>query len=292
MALNLYNVTGRYMNGKECTGYHLVDANGTSYIVNRDKAILLISRGQIENMRVQYSGDDVIIRGKGINLNTLPVFDANKDKFRANAPQQGTTPKTTQHNPMSQFKIVKRLMYKNSVFGYIIQDATGREARISKAKANELASIGKILNAEATKYTPKGSTESVVVLRGVGCELNKLPVVVVDQSGNAVDTTNKNQTINSRASLLRRAGVLYNDEKRTRKTFSVGDYIIITPTGELGLLSAEEAKKALHPSDNTEAICDSYLDNVSKYSVEFFGSSRQPMSAKVVKNWRIVKISR
>ena len=140
----VYRVTGRYMSGSEVDSYHLVSNTGKVLIANKAKAILLISRGLVENMRVQYSGADVIIRGKGVNLNTLPIFDLNKEAFRNNGamPQVGSTSKTAKQNPLSQYKITKRIMYKTSCIGYMLIDTTGHERKVTKAQAHKLAIEG------------------------------------------------------------------------------------------------------------------------------------------------------
>lgn len=286
----VYRVTGRYMAGSEISAYHLVGSDGSSLVVNRDKAILMISRGLIENMRVQYSGDSVIIRGKGINLNNLPVFDINKSQFRGtNAPQTGTTKKTSS-NPLSQYRITKRIMYKTSCVGYVVQDASGREAKLNRDKTISFAVKGLIANAEAQKYTPSGSTEARLILRGVGCDLKSLPVILVDMNGNIVDTTKKNQSVTVRATQSRRSGILYCHSKKSTKTFSAGDYIVCTPSGGLNILGNTDAREKMQRAVESSAICDTYLDNLKDYSVEFLGQPRQTLPANVVMRWPVVTI--
>lgn len=292
MANNIiYRVTGRYMAGSEVTEYHLVGSDGSTMRVGKDKAILMISRGLIENMRVQYSGSDVIIRGKGTNLNTLPIYDIKKDNFRSNnTPAQGTTARTTRQNPMAQYKIIKRIMFKTSCVGYTIQDATGKEVNINSNKAKEMALRGFFINADARKYVPNGETESRIIIRGVGCDLKSLPVILVDQNGNTLDTTNKSQNITVRAYLSPKAGILYNSLKHTKTTFNARDYIICTPNGEIAIMPASVASNRMQLSMNNTAMCDSYFDNLKNFSIEFLGSTRRPITPDIVKKWRIVTI--
>ena len=106
-----YNVTGRYMSGTEVTAYHLVDNNGGYIVASKEKTIYLAGRNLINNMRVQTSGDDVIIRGRGINLNQLPVYDTNKSTYR------NTQNTSSNYTNLSMLKITKRVMYKNSCVG-------------------------------------------------------------------------------------------------------------------------------------------------------------------------------
>lgn len=288
-----YRVTGRYMNGSEIQSYHLLGNDNSSLVVSRDKAILLISRGLIENMRVQYSGDNVIIRGKGINLNTLPVFDINKDKFReSNAPKTGNTKKNKMKNPMAQYRVTKRVMYKTSCVGYVIQDASGKEVRINRQKTIELAVKGLIINADAQKYTPAGSVESRLILRGTDGDLKKLPVILVDMNGNVVDTSKKNQNITVRATQSRKSGIIYCESNNSTKTFSSGDYIVVTPNGGLNIVAMSAARDKMQRSMDTYAICDTYLENLVNYSIEFFGQQKRKISPDIVTKWPIVTISR
>ena len=80
-----YKATGRYMDGKNLIGYHIVAIDDESIQARetRDRIIYLTSRGCIVNMRLQKDDKgDIIIRGKGTNLNNLPVFDIGKEKYR------------------------------------------------------------------------------------------------------------------------------------------------------------------------------------------------------------------
>lgn len=285
----IYRVTGRYMTGSEVTSYHLVSSDGQSLEVSKNKAIAMISRGLIENMRIQYSGDDVIIRGKGTNLNNLPVFDNKKAEFRSsNSPEQGTTSRTTRQNPMAQFKIIKRVMYRTSCVGYVVTDASGKELKINKSQANELALKGSFINADAQKYKPAGENEVKIILRGINCDLKKLPVILIDQNGQAVDTTKSNQEVNVRATQLKFSGILYNEEQKSRREFSQGDYMVCMPNGKVSILKASEAKGHIKRAEAKSAICDSYLGNVGKFQYEFYGKTKMPITPSIVMKWQVI----
>lgn len=288
-----YRVTGKYMTGSEIVAYHLVGSNGEELDVRKDKAILMISRGLIENLRVQYSNDDVIIRGKGVNLNTLPIYDLKKEQFRGtNVPESGQTKKTSAVNPMSQYKITKRIMYKTSCVGYAIKDASGREANLNRQKTIDFALKGLIVNAEAQKFTKEGSTESTLVLRGIGCNLKSLPIILVDMNGNVVDTTKNSQSVLVRATQSRKAGIIYNEATHERKTFSVGDYIVCMPNGALQIMPYNMAKEHMRKSDSDSAICDTYLEGLKDFSIEFLGQSKQRLNPQVILKWPIVDIQK
>lgn len=288
-----YNVTGRYMTGSEVNGYHLVGSDGSSLKISRERAISMISRGFIENLRLQNNGDDVIIRGKGINLNDLPIFDLKNDKFRdSNTPETGTTHKNSNVNPLAQYKIVKRIMFKTNCVGYVLQDASGREAKLNRNKTIEYAVKGLVLNADVQKYTQADTKETRLILRGIGCDLKKLPIVIVDQNGNTIDTTNEHQKLNIRATRSRRAGIIYKEGTVEKQLFEPGDYIICTPNGGLKILKDEEAKTFISKSESETAICDSYLYNIKEYTIEFIGSGKQIMSPEIILKWTVISFER
>ena len=283
----VYRVTGRYMVGSEIAAYHLVGDNGSTLIVNRDKAILMISRGLIENMRVQYNGNSVIVRGKGVNLNTLPVFDTNKDRFRGNKIQR-----QDKANIMSKYTIVKRIMVKTSCVGYVISDISGKELKLNRQKIIEFAIKGLITNAEAKKYTQANEQQPKVVLRGLGCDLRSLPTIIVDMNGNVVDTTKNNQKVILRATQVRKSGILYCDKNNKSKTFYSGDYIVCTVNGGLDVIKNRDAKNILSRAIDKSALCDLYLENLSNYSIEFLGQTKQKLVPSMILKWPIVSVDK
>lgn len=301
-SMNLtYRVTGRYMTGSTVTGYHLVGADGSQVVANKERLIYMIGKGQVENMRLQTNGDEVILRGKGVNLNNLPIFDMNKGQFRGNqasktAASTNVTPKKNSGiNPMGQLTLTKRIMYKTNCLGYIVVDMSGNEKKLSRNKVVELAKQRLISNAIVQRYTPKGSNETQLILRGVGCDIGNLPIVTVDQNGNIIEAegAKKPQCILMRAVKMKRAGILYDNVKNKRVTFGPGDYIVCGVNGVLLPLKADEANKRLTVTNEAAvAVCDEYLDNLSKYPVEIFGTEAKQLRADQVKRWPIVKITK
>ena len=120
-----YRVVGRYMRGKETTGYHFIGSDDSSVQLNKERTIYMIGKGLIENMRIQTDGDEIVIRGKGINLLSLPVYDESKQDFRNNSASQlvansNVQPKNTSiNNNMAQYTIIKRIMSKNNCIGLV-----------------------------------------------------------------------------------------------------------------------------------------------------------------------------
>ena len=134
-----FNVTGRYMDGPQVVGYQLVGTDGSQLQVNNDRVIYMIGRGEIENMRIQYSNGNVIPRGKGINLQKLPIFDVNKNSFRGNEAQQKAASMTNKSdfNTMGQQTITKRIMRGRRVEGYVLTDFQGKEKKLPRSKVIE-----------------------------------------------------------------------------------------------------------------------------------------------------------
>lgn len=285
----VYNVTGRYMSGTEVVGYHLVCSDGTSMEVGKEKAILMTSRGLIENIRVQYGTDNsVIIRGKGVNLNNLPIYDVNKSGFRQNNQPEISNINKKCNNPLNQYKLIKRIMYKTSCVGYVLIDNSGKEIKINRSKMLEIAMNGLVVNAEARKYIPSGKSEAVMTIRGIGVDIKNLPTVFVDPNGNIIDTTKENQKVNLRATQLKRSGILYNSSDNTTLTFSAGDYLIVSITGNFVIIPKDKIGDKIIKSASSGAMCDDYLSNVDKYSIEFLGYNKNKISSTMILKWPVV----
>lgn len=311
-----FNVTGRYMNGSEVVGYQLVDTEGNQLYVNKDRAIFMIGRGEISNMRIQYSEGQVVPRGDGVNLNKLPRFDVTKQQFGGNQASRNLAKTNGNNNyrAMGQLEIIKRIMKGKTVEGYVVRDFSGAEKKIPRSKVIELASNGIISNATVSKYNPyKGMTLEeakrmprfkqseweyvqkwgyITRLNGVGIQLNALPAMVVLADGQIVDPKDKSQysKLVLRAICLGRGGTLYNLRKDNHKTFKVGDYLVVLPDGQLTCADRNEfiSKMALVQTDE-HATCDEFLQNLNNYDVELFGRQREKIKATAVMGWKTYK---
>lgn len=296
-----YRVTGRYMNGSAVEAYHLVGEDGTQMVANKEHIIFLIGRGQIENMRLQSNGSSMIIRGKGINLNELPIFDTAKGNFRGNAASQAVAStnvvpkKNSGVNVMGQLRLTKRIMHKTTCLGYIVTDANGVEKKLSRKRVLELATQKLISNAVVQRWAPKGETQSQLILRGVGCDINALPVVTVDQNGNIVDVSevSKQEYVYMRAVRMKRGGIVHDNVKNRNMGFESGDYILCGINGMLKPIKSSIAKDIFTiDGEGTSAVCDEFLNNLAMYPVELFGGSVQSLSEAQVRRWPIVKVKR
>lgn len=90
-----YEIVGRYMNGKEVTGYHLKALNADKECkYTREQTCLLVGREQVTNCAGQLYQNKVLLRGKGINLDNLPIMNdpikGEKTKDGNNSQTKGT----------------------------------------------------------------------------------------------------------------------------------------------------------------------------------------------------------
>lgn len=118
----------------------------------------MIGRGEVANMRLQSNNGTKVPRGKGINLQKLPVFDINRQAVRRN--EQSQPRQASQHNKQSkssllgQQEITAKIIRWGRVEGYVLRDFNGTERKIPKDKVLELASNGIISNAKSVKHNP------------------------------------------------------------------------------------------------------------------------------------------
>lgn len=297
----MYNVTGRYMDGQKILAYHLVGEDGSQACETKERIIYLIGKGIIANMRTQKGPDGkLIIRGKGINLNTLPVYDNNKNKYRDNGLSQAaqnsqvsiaksTTPNISQ---MGQYRIVRRIMFKKRCLGYEVQDYSNSVKRFSREKVIDLAIQKLISNAVANKVTIKdenGQPKIQVVLRGVGCNLNDLPMLLCDSKGNIIDPSKNMDKLAVRGSKIKRSGIIKDNQSNKTIQFRAGDFIICDPSGSICVKPEVDIVGRYDVANQNEhAVCDDYLDNTIKYSIEIFGGKPIQMNPNIVKGWTVM----
>ena len=295
-----YNVTGRYMDGQSLVGYHLVGEDGSQAQENTERVIWLISQGIILNMRTQKDKEKGIIpRGKGINLNNLPIYDVRKQQFRGDDKSQEAANSKVQvrktdidANAMGQYKILRRIMYKNTCMGYEVQDYSGAITRKKKDDVKKLALQRLINNATANKYIKPGTNKAEIVLRGVGCQLRKLPILIVKENGKIVDPTKEayDSDLTIRVAYMKHSGIIYDKNKNKKTQFKTGDFIICDASGQISIkdrISVEN--KYFVDKQANNAVCDDYLNMCEDYIVEIFGAKPIQLSDKVIKAWVIMR---
>lgn len=295
----IYRVTGRYMDGQKIIGYHLVGDDGSQAQESRDRVIWLIGKGLISNMRIQIGPDnEAIIRGKGINLNSLPVYDPTKNKYRNTESSQAvanssvSTKKSTVQNanPMGQYKILKRIMLKNKCIGYEMIDYSGTITRKKREDVIKLAVQKLISNAIVQKYTKSGSSKPELILRGAGCDLSKLPILIVNEQGKIVDPTKDKESFTVRVAYMKHSGIVHDTINNKNIPFRSGDFIICVADGKIEIkdrLTVEKRYKK--DTESSQAICDDYLKITQNYYIEIFGNKPLQLTPNMVKSWTIMK---
>lgn len=164
-----YQIVGRYMNGKEVTAYHLQSIDtGKSGRYSREQVAYLVGRDQVTNCVGQVYQDKLLLRGKGMSLEDLPVQQ--EDGALKNTERLGKVKRgTAAANAMEQFLIVGTIKSGRNTVGYVIQNAGCGIKKVNRKQVIELAANGKIGNARVQKY------QDNILLRGVGCNLDELP---------------------------------------------------------------------------------------------------------------------
>lgn len=295
----IYRVTGRYMDGQKIIGYHLVGEDGSQAQETRDRVIWLIGKGVITNMRVQIGAEgEAILRGKGINLNNLPVYDPNKDKYRNTEKSQQVAHSSVSvkkssvadASPMGQYTITHRIMLKNKCLGYQLIDYSGTVTRKKREDVIKLAIQRLISNAVVQRYTRPETNKPELILRGVNCELSKLPILVVGDNGKIVDPTKNKDNFTVRSAYMKHSGVVHDTVNNTKIPFKAGDFIICEANGAVIIkdrLSVEQLYRK--DTESAQAFCDDYLDVASNCYIELFGSKPIKLTKAMIKSWIILK---
>lgn len=189
-----YTIVGRYMDGKEVTGYHLQAYNvdsleGKSGRYSREQVIFLVGRGQVLNCTGQLYKDGVLLRGKDMSLEDLPVKQENGTLSRTD--NVGKIRRgATAGDVMTQYMIVAVAVNGRNTIGYFVRNAAGAESMIKKSELLEYARQGRIGNARVQNYTDKATGKTQVILKGVNCDLKALPKIKFDEKGNRVAGSN------------------------------------------------------------------------------------------------------
>lgn len=295
----IYRVTGRYMDGQKIIGYHLVGEDGSQAQESRDRVIWLIGKGVISNMRVQIGAEgEAILRGKGINLNNLPVYDPGKDKYRNTESSQQVAHSSVSvrksgvadASPMGQYTITHRIMLKNKCLGYQLIDYSGAVTRKKREDVIKLAIQKLISNAVVQRYTRPETNKPELILRGVNCELSKLPILVVGDNGKIVDPTKNKENFTVRSAYMKHSGVVHDTINNTKIPFKAGDFIICEANGAIIIkdrLSVEQYYRK--DTESAQAFCDDYLDIASNCYIELFGSKPIKLTQAMIKSWIILK---
>lgn len=185
-----YSVVGRYMDGSKVSAYHIVGDDMSQAKVTKNQLIRLVDQGFITNCRVQMYNDEPLLRGHGINLNALPIYDERRNVFKDGNQVVDVSKKVNDPaKVIGQLALKKRIMCGKSCVGYVVSDKSGAERNVSRTKILELASNKMLANARVQMYNNEP------LLRGVGISLEELPVINVDKDGNVVSSVQKETNV-------------------------------------------------------------------------------------------------
>lgn len=165
----MYQIVGRYMDGKEAVAYQLqsIDSDKSAQFT-REQVCYLVGRDQVTNCEGQLYNGKVLLRGKGVNFDNLPTKQIDGE-FK-NTESLGRIRKdATAEQVMNQFMLIGTMKQGNNTIGYIVKNAGNATKRLSRAKILELAEQGRIGNARVQRYNGQ------LLLRGVNCNIDELP---------------------------------------------------------------------------------------------------------------------
>ena len=167
----LYQIVARWMDGKKVIGYQLLCLdNMKRYRRSKEQVVFLVGRGQITNCTGQLYNDGVLLRGKGVDLEQLPKFQANGEL--TNTENLGRIRRgTSAEDAVNQLIIVGRVKNGRSVSAYVLQNVGGGRAIVTRDEVIERARRGEIGNARVQRYNGE------LLLKGVNCSLDQLPIM-------------------------------------------------------------------------------------------------------------------
>lgn len=172
-----YQIVGRYMDGKEVTGYHMQClSNGRNDRYTKEQVCFLVGKGQVTNCSGQIYKDKVLLRGVGMSLDELPI--QREDGSLSRTDSVGKIRRgATAADVMTQLMLTKAIVSGRNVIGYVVTNAGGGTHNASRAQILELAKNGRIGNA---RYQESNGRP---ILRGVNINLNELPTVTAEELG-------------------------------------------------------------------------------------------------------------
>ena len=254
-----YIVTGRYMDGNKVIGYHLVGDNGSEVRESRERIIRLISMGLVKNMRLQDGPNQtLIIRGKGVNLNELPVYDPNKNKLR------NIENKVNILNNIRKYNIVKKIYsIDNKLLGYVIKDTTYGDNKVVKAQ-----NIVDMIN--------RGIIENAVLSQVGNKKIVRIhdDVQIAYSRDGKILNTNEKQNLTVRALRVEKPAILRDNLNNTSKQLNAGEFIILDVNGNLRILDSEQIAKEFNKANVSIANSDLTKNRVKGIDIEFLGINK------------------
>ena len=164
MLATKYSIIARYMDGVRVIGYMLEDTNGGHVRMSKQAVEKLALNKQIINCTAQRYDNGVVLKGIGCKISQLKnICLSCKESKKVD----------------KRGEIVKRVINGKNTIGYVILTYNGDSKTISRDKTLEFARNGAFKNARAQM------SKNEILLRGVNCELAKLPIVRAEELAKA-----------------------------------------------------------------------------------------------------------
>jgi hypothetical protein len=279
----VYNVSGRYIHNDKVVAYQLKSDDGDIFVEGVDRVAWMVSKGLVPNMRIAIDADNkTVLRGRKVNINKLPVYDINElsEKDRAKF--------TSDDVNYGKCIITKRILFNKRCFGYEVKTPDNKLRHISRDQTIELTGQKLVGNAEVFKYTDEETDKTNLILKGVGVDLTKLPILVINDDGKIIDPSENNSDLAIRAILMNSNGVIRGKNDKTMLQFKKGDFVLCEGIGELRVITKEEFEKQYKKSSDSKALCDVYFDN-NRYELQIFGRDLINLTVDIIKQWMLVK---
>lgn len=147
-SMGSYSVAGRYMDGTKVLAYHVVNSDsGKSKRLTKIQLCYFIGKGEIDNCVCSVYGDDMVLRGKGIKLEDLPVINEYKGTMKEG--KKTDNEKAAQINSIiSKSAIIAILEKDGNVIGYEISTPNNSRKRVNRDLIIKLIVENKISNAK------------------------------------------------------------------------------------------------------------------------------------------------
>lgn len=131
---SVYNVTGKYREGKEISKYQISDLNGNRLAINKRQLCFLIGAGLVDNCSVSFSKQGPIFRGNGIDLRDLPELSLN----------QLGKPVQEKEKEIDKFNLTCELVKDFRIIGFEMLDKTNNLKRYKLSDALKLINMGRV----------------------------------------------------------------------------------------------------------------------------------------------------
>lgn len=162
----LYRLVGQCKNGVRVEGYIIEDQSNSRAYIPKQELERLVMLKKVVNAHGQIYNGKFYIKGKNCKLTDLPVLD-NQGNLISKGVQKKTAP---------YMKIVKRVVKGKDTIAYLMElhhptSGANESGILPREAVLKFAENGVVMNARVQRDGGKS------ILRGVNCDLSKLPVM-------------------------------------------------------------------------------------------------------------------